>query len=327
MNSKSEILSFLSALLFLNMPVLLPAQEYQNRYAFDLVKTGNGYKIKDEQKIRALSVLDMDNLPADMFAPYHGARTFILESEYKQCQTRSFVYKTYPDYELRLEVDIPPGEGKFPFIMWIHGGGWESGDLYGLEGQSKYLAAHGIAGVRISYSLLPQGGNMLKAWADIQDALTFIRNHAQDLKIDSSTFGFAGHSAGAHLSAYAAMRVPKTKLLIALNGAYDLEHIQEGFEPKEHHFQFLGKTSEEKRMASPVNFVHPQAPFCLLGYSMGDYLVDPTQVERLAARLDKNNVRYELMVKDIYSHAAFLATDLYEPTLMKMLITAKTHLK
>lgn len=299
------------------------AQEVMNRYSHILVPAGEGFKLQDEKKIRSLNVFDPDKAPADMFIPYVAKKLFVQEQDYLQCETKRFLYKKYPDYDLYLEVDIPKKGGKSPFIVWIHGGGWEAGDMYGFKNMSAYLASHGIAGVRISYSLLPQGGNMQKAWSDIQDALKFIRAHADELRINTNMFGFGGHSAGAHLSAYAAMRTPGTKLLVGFNGAYDLENIKEGFEPNEHHFQFLGTTPALKRDASPINFIHSQAPFCLLGYSTGDDLVDPDQVKSFTAKLKEYNVPYELMWTELYSHSAYLATDLYEPTLMKVLITAK----
>ena len=301
----------------------ITAQEVTNRYSHILVADGGRYKLQDEEKIRSLKVFDLDNAPADMFIPYAAKNIFVQEQDYLQCTTKRFLYKKYADYDLHLEVDVPLKREKSPFIVWIHGGGWEAGDMYAFKNISTYLASHGIAGVRISYSLLPQGGNMQKAWNDIQDALKFVKAHADELAIDTDMFGFAGHSAGAHLSAYAAMRIPGTKLLIGLNGAYDLENIKEGFEPNDHHFQFLGNTPALQKEASPINFVHPQAPFCLLGYSTGDDLVDPDQVKSFVEKLKEYNVPYELMWAELYSHSAYLATDLYEPTLMKVLITAK----
>lgn len=299
-----------------------------NRYGFELVQKANGYLLKDTGKIKSLVLANkpITSLPADAFIPYEEKAVFIAADSYSKCTTKSYVYKKYPSYNLSLEVDVPQQKGKYPFIVWIHGGGWEAGDFYGFKRQSAYLAANGIVGVRISYSLLPQGGNMEKAWADIKDALRFVKQHAKELSIDTANFGFAGHSAGAHLAAYAAMRTNGTKLLMAFNGPYNLNKIMPGYEPNEHHFQFLGKTVKDRAAASPINFVHAKAPFCLLGYSTGDYLIDPLQVSLFEQALKKQKVPYEVMIKDGYSHACFLATDMYEPTLMKMLIYSKKYL-
>lgn len=302
-------------------------QRIVNRYGLDLVKNGEQYKLHDEALIRKLNLFDFDNLPVDMLLPYHWQPTYLSQKEFDNCTTTTHTYKKYSKYELKLQVDKANGTEATPFIIWIHGGGWEAGDYTGHERMSKYLASHGITGIRISYSLLPQGAKMKDAWSDIQDALKYVKEHAQEFNIDPDRFGFAGHSAGGHLSTYAAMRTPGTKLLVAVNGVYDLNKIQKGFEPTEHHFQFLGTNEKEREFASPVNYVHPKVPYSAFFYSSGDFLLDPGQIGLIAEKLKENNVGYELIQKDFYSHDGFIAlTDLHESTLMKILILAKTHL-
>lgn len=303
-------------------------QRVINRYGLELVAEGGCYRLKDEKKIRELDVFNPDSVPADMYIPYTHTRLFIKEGEYHKCTTRTFVYKKYPGYALKLAVDLPiEHSGKLPFIIWIHGGGWHTGDYSGHSLQSKYLASHGIAGVRISYSLLTQGATFKDTWQDIRDALVYLESHAEELGLDMARFGFAGHSAGGHLAAYAAMRIPAAKLLVSFNGIYDLVHTVPGFVPSSRHDAYFGLADvENRKYASPVTFVHPHAPFCLLTYSSGDFLIDKQQIQSFEAALKKNKVSYELLEKDYYSHTAFVGTDLYEPMLMKLLIIARKHL-
>jgi acetyl esterase/lipase len=313
-------------------PVLIFSQaKIINRYGLDLVAAGGRYKLKDKAKIRELNVFNPDSVPEDMFIPYTYKRLFIKESDYHQCITKTFVFKDYPDYELKLQVDLPADHTyqaeQLPFIVWIHGGGWHSGDYNGHSLQSRYLASNGIAGVRISYSLLTQGATFQDTWQDIQEALAFIRNHAGELNLDTLRFGFAGHSAGGHLASYAAMRTPGTKLLVSFNGIYDLEHTVPGFVPSNRHDKYFGLSSmEDRRYASPVTFVHPDAPYCVLTYSSGDFLIDKQQIVSFEEALRKNNVKYEILEKDFYSHNAFVATDLYEPMLLKLLTLSRKYL-
>ena len=304
-------------------------QKIINRYGLDLVSVGeNKYKLKDEAKIREMKVFNPDSVPEDMYIPYTYKRLFITESDYQQCVTKTFVFKDYPDYELKLAVDLPKeSKGKLPFIIWIHGGGWHMGDFNGHSLQSRYLASNGIAGVRISYSLLTQGAKFEDTWKDIQDALAFVKSHADELGLDPQRFGFAGHSAGGHLSAYAAMRTKGTKLLISFNGIYDLEHTVPQFVPSDRHNNYFGLSSvDSRRNASPVTFVHPEAPYCVLTYSGGDFLVDKQQIVSFQNALKANHVKYEILEKSFYSHTAFVGTDLYEPMLLKLLILARKHL-
>jgi len=309
-------------------PLMNAQQRIINKYGLDLVSVGEGYKLKEDKKIRELKIFNPDSVPADMFIPYTNTRLFIKEQEYQECITKTFIFKTYPNYELKLEVDLPKEhDGKLPFMVWIHGGGWHMGDYNGHRRHSRYLASNGIAGVRISYSLLTHDATFKDTWQDIQDALAYIQKKAGELGLDPLRFGFAGHSAGGHLSAYAAMRIPETKLLVSFNGVYDLEHTFSGFVPSSRHDNYFGLSSvEDRRFASPVTFVHADAPFCVLTYSSGDFLIDKQQIVTFEKALRQNNVKYEILEKDFYSHTAFVATDLYEPMLMKILILARKYL-
>lgn len=55
-------------------------------------------------------------------------------------------------------------------------------------------------------------------------------------------------------------------------------------------------------------------------------LVDKAQVVTFTQALRENNVKYDLLYKDYYSHMGFIDTDLLEPTLMRVLIEAKKRL-
>lgn len=305
------------------------AQRIINRYSLDLVQTKSGYRLKDESKIRRFKLFDVDNAPADMFVPFERSRLFIKDEDFHQAETKVVVFKKYPDYELKLSIDLPKNrtEEKLPFIVWIHGGGWHMGDMGGHSLHSRYFAGNGIAGVRISYSLLTQGATFADTWSDIQDALKYIQEHADEYGLDVERFGFAGHSAGGHLASYAAMRTPGTKILISFNGIYDLVNTVDEFVPSHRHDTYFGLDSvESRKQASPVTFVHPGAPYCLLTYCSGDLLVDKDQVLTFTRALRANGVKYDLLFKEYYSHMGFIDTDLLEPTLMRALIEAKKRL-
>lgn len=320
---------FIIALLLISAVTLSAQQKIINRYGLELLRVKGGYRLLDEDKIVKDSIFDISNVPADMYVPYTRSRCFIKDDDFHNCETIEVVYKKYPGYELKLAFDLPRDRErkKFPYIIWIHGGGWHSGDLGGHSLQSRFLAGNGIAGVRISYSLLTQGAVFEDTWQDIQDACRFIREHADEYGLDPDRFGFAGHSAGGHLAAYAAMRIPETKLLISLNGIYDLVHTVSGYVPSSRHDKYFNLASEQSRTEySPVTYVHPGAPYCLLTYTGGDTLVDKGQIRNFVAALEKNNVKYDLLEKKYYSHNGFNDTDLFEPMAMKMLITALKYL-
>lgn len=304
-------------------------QKIINRYGLELVRARDGYRLMDENKIVSDGIFDIETAPPDMYEPFTRSRSFVKDEEFHDCETIEMVYKKYPGYELRLALDLPKDRNgkRFPYIIWIHGGGWHTGNFGGHSLQSRFLASHGIAGVRISYSLLTQDAVFQDTWQDIQDACDFIRAKADEYGLDAERFGFAGHSAGGHLASYAAMRIPGTKLLMSLNGIYDLVNTIPGYVPSARHDAYFNLPSQDSRAeCSPVSFVHPSAPYCLLTYTGGDTLVDKEQVRTFTKALRANGVKYDLIYKDYYSHNGFNDTDLFEPMVMRMLITAQQYL-
>ncbi len=317
-----------SALLAVLCTLPLCGQRVVNRYGLDLVRVKGGFKLQDEAKIARHQIFDLEALPGDMLEPYSGKRVFLKDDDFHHVRTEEFVFKTYPGYELKLAVDLPEKQdGPVPYIIWIHGGGWHEGNYGAHSLHSRFLASNGIAGVRISYSLLTQGATFKDTWQDIKDAVAFIREHAEEWGLAVDRFGFAGHSAGGHLAAYAAMRIPETKMLVAMNGIYDLMNTVDEFVPSHRHDDYFNLASEESRKeVSPVTYVHPGAPYTILTYSGGDILVDKQQVKTFYRALRKAGVPFDYWYKDYYSHSGFLGTDLLEPTLMRILIACYQHL-
>ena len=87
-----------------------------------------------------------------------------------------------------------------PAIVFIHGGGWASGDKGGGQWRSLPLeyAARGYVCVSINYRLTNEG-IMLDCIADCKCAVRWLRANAEKYNIDSKRIGAYGNSAGAHL--------------------------------------------------------------------------------------------------------------------------------
>ena len=150
------------------------AQKYENnRYGLTLEKKENGYVLKDAKTIERLEVFDIEKTPADMFVPYKHKMRKLKSEDFNQCTTLHYVFKEYPNHKLVIEVDLPKNnkDKKIPYMVWIHGGGWHGGDCMGHKGISTYLASHGIAGIRVSYSFPSDGSNFKDSYQDLKDAL------------------------------------------------------------------------------------------------------------------------------------------------------------
>src|SRR5438874_1700739 len=69
---------------------------------------------------------------------------------------RDIVYGKGGDEELRLDMVRPDGDGPFPAVVCIHGGGWRSGKRQDLAKLAELLASRGFVALTVSYRLAPK---------------------------------------------------------------------------------------------------------------------------------------------------------------------------
>lgn len=109
--------------------------------------------------------------------------------------------------DARLDVYRPASaEEPLPVIVWVHGGAWISGSKDDVAPYLKKLAAEGYATVGVDYSLGPEA-NFPTAAAQVNEALGYISEHADELGVDAGRIILAGDSAGAQLASQAASLV------------------------------------------------------------------------------------------------------------------------
>jgi acetyl esterase/lipase len=128
---------------------------------------------------------------------------------------KPFVDKIPPDVTIVPDLEYVPGGGesqsldlylpksdaaKIPLVVFVHGGGWNSGTDKVWHPSFHDLLANGFAVATINYRMLPQF-----PWpAQINDtkaAVRWLRAHAADYHLDADHIGIWGHSAGGHLAA------------------------------------------------------------------------------------------------------------------------------
>jgi acetyl esterase/lipase len=106
---------------------------------------------------------------------------------------------------LHADLYLPEGTvASPPAILWIHGGGWRSGNRELAPDLGRFFAERGFAMVAIDYRL----SRMALFPAQIEDvrtAIRWLRSVAPSFGIDSSRIGLWGASAGGHLAALAAL--------------------------------------------------------------------------------------------------------------------------
>lgn len=227
---------------------------------------------------------------------------------------RDVPYRTGPGADPdkhRLDLFLPaPGPEDFPFLLFVHGGGWTRGDrglraggrdVYGNIG--RYFAARGIGAAVISYRLQPEF-EWTDQVADVAAALAWVREHAAGYGGDPDAIFLAGHSAGAQLAAWVGMD-PQTAGdvcgIVAVSGAaYDLadeETYALGASPRYYERRFRDGDASDgwRRDASLVRFARPDLPPTLVLYAEDDYPSLRHQARLLEAALEVAGARSELL--------------------------------
>lgn len=128
---------------------------------------------------------------------------------------RDVAYLPDGDPKHRLNLFLPaPGSPAQPTVVFVHGGGWDTGDrdlsvggrdVYNNIG--RYLAGEGIPTAVVSYRLASESGGAAVDWRaearDVADAMAFVAR--EQASWGSRGVVAMGHSAGTHLALHAAL--------------------------------------------------------------------------------------------------------------------------
>ncbi len=103
--------------------------------------------------------------------------------------------------EQKLDVYLPDeGEGPFPLIIYVHGGGWRMGTKR--EGALPCIIdalKYGYAIIAVDYRLAP-AVKFPEFLLDVKTAVRWARANAEKYHFDSEHFGMIGDSAGGHIA-------------------------------------------------------------------------------------------------------------------------------
>ncbi len=109
------------------------------------------------------------------------------------------VYAKVGDAELKLDIGMPKqGNGPFPAVVCVHGGGWQAGSYKHLTQTVKFLAGRGYVAVSVQYRFAPKHPFPAQV-EDCKAAVRWLRANAAKYKVDKDRIGAFGMSAGAHL--------------------------------------------------------------------------------------------------------------------------------
>ncbi len=134
----------------------------------------------------------------------------------------------------KLDIYIPDGEGVFPAVILVHGGGFLSGDKESENYWVRHLVQRGFVAATINYRL--SGEALFPAnIQDVKAAIRFVRGNADAYQVDPDAIGLWGTSAGGNLASLAG----------TTGGVEELEDLT------------LGNADESSRVQAVVNWYGP----------------------------------------------------------------------
>jgi acetyl esterase/lipase len=220
-----------------------------------------------------------------------------------------------PDNQ-HLQVDLArpkQGEGPFPAVVCIHGGGFRAGKRDGYDKLCLTLAQHGYVAITVTYRLAP-AYKFPAAVVDCKTAVRWLRANAAKYHVDPSRVGVMGGSAGGHLALFLGVTAgvkefegegnldqsSAVSCVVSYYGPSDFtKSYGKSVDAAEVLPLFLGGNLEEKRhehiIASPLYWVTPSAPPTLCIHGTDDKYVAYEQAGWMVDKLKAADVEAELM--------------------------------
>jgi len=226
---------------------------------------------------------------------------------------KDVTYCTMDGIALKLDIYYPDSASLWPVTIYVHGGGWSSGDKAKGAGALEIpaLQSAGFLVVAINYRLAPE--NPFPAMIeDAKCAVRYLRTHADEYNLDPNRIGVWGGSAGGHLVNLLGTTDESAGFDVGeyLAQSSRVQAVVDMFGPTDLTVQFEGGYEGASRvfagfdaaLASPVTYVTPDDPPFLLFHGDSDPLVPIEQSRILLAALQAAGVPVELVIVENAGH-------------------------
>ncbi len=221
---------------------------------------------------------------------------------------RDVTYCTMDGVELKMDIYFPSSssEAPWPVAMYVHGGGWSSGDKAQGAGKTEIpaLQSAGFLVVSVNYRLAPE--YVFPAMIeDVKCAVRHLRAHAGEYSLAPNRIGVWGGSAGGHLVALLGTsdesagfdlgeyidQSSRVQAVVDMFGPADLTvNFEGGYEKTRQVFDGF-----DAALASPVTYVTADDPPFLMLHGDSDQLVPIEQSQILLAAFESAGVPAELI--------------------------------
>lgn len=207
-------------------------------------------------------------------------------------------------------VGVPEGEGTFPAVVLVHGGGWVVGSPATMSALADYMNLQGYLTVNTAYRLSINSPGFPGAVEDVSCAVARAANHPRS----NGEVTVIGHSAGAHIGAIVALAADSYDdrceppdsgspvRFIGLAGPYDIERVG-GIV-----VAFFGVDQEADpglwSSGNPMNLVDDDTDLeVLLIHGDADGVVPVDFSESFATNLEAGGVTVELAILPGVNHS------------------------
>jgi len=231
-------------------------------------------------------------------------------------------YKRIGDYGLDIHIfrkDSLPGKNKKPAIVFFHGGSWSEGQPSWHFAACRKYAEKGWVACSVEYRIFGSQGTLpFAAVMDARSAIRWLREHGDELGLDTGRIVATGNSAGGHLVLAAALATgwnektdklkfsPVPNVLLVNSGVYDLTDEKTAWIRKD-----LKNKSLVKGI-SPNELVRHNLPPMLLVHSAADQAVPYPSVQKFVALMKDADNKFEFRTLEKGGHFIF-ADPLYTP--------------
>jgi len=240
----------------------------------------------------------------------------------------NIVYLKIGKTKLKADVYIPQSyqNKKFPSVILIHGGAWNSGSKENQRCMAQQLALNGFVSISISYRLSTEAPYPA-AVSDIKSAIKWARKNAKKYHINPEKLAILGASAGAQLATLVGV-TPNSSIynnsslfsddvqaIINIDGIVSFIHPEA--QESDSAGMWLGGLEDENpknwKEASPLEYVNEKSPPTLF--------INSTQPRFHAGRddmitiLNKYNIYNEIHTIPDTPHSFWLMHPWFETTI------------
>lgn len=222
------------------------------------------------------------------------------------------VYASPEGKDLHLDFLRPEGDGPFPLVVCIHGGGWRGGARTDYKDFQSSMAAMGVATASIQYRFAPLS-KFPSQLNDVRAALQFLLADSARFHVDPQRILWMGGSAGGHLALLAGLEKNDrytSRLIINVAGPTDLRNFKSLPSGDELLKKFSTRNSSELledllgtadrsaqvyQQASPITHVRADSPRVVTCHGEKDDIVPISQAELLHEKLRELKVPEKLV--------------------------------